>query len=355
MKFFSRAMAVVWLVAASTCAVALAEEPAASESTLRSNPSIQAAAPKSDAANASRPQPPASAEQIARWLEDLDDSQYLVREAATQHLADAGTAALDPLLSVANGERPEPADRATWILQRNSRSRDSELAFSALERLSQLKNAPSIATKADAELAERALAVCQQRLSSLGADVSVTIGQESVQRIVPMIWVRLGERWRGTTEDLRQLTKLKQQRFFRLNGAGVTDDVVRIFAEKEKLTALHLVKTKATPASVNDVKQKHPDAKVLMFNTAMLGVSGDTHASGVLVNEVPQGSGAATAGIQPGDIITELDGRKIPDFDRLTAQIAQHKPGDKVEVAILRNVDTKKVTVVLSTRPDNEQ
>lgn len=354
MKFFSRARTVAWWAAASVCAIALAEEPSASKSSPRSNPAIQAAAPKSAAADAARPQQPANAEQIARWLKELDDSQYLVREAATQHLADAGAAALDSLLSVANGERPEPADRATWILQRYSRSRDSELAFAALERLAQLKNAPSIAAKADAELAERALAVCQQRLTSLGADVTVTIGQESVQSVVPMVFVRLGERWRGTAEDLRQLTKLKQQRFFRLEGARINDDVVKMFAEKEKLALLHLFNTSATPASIDVVKQKHPDAKLFVRNAAMLGVGGDTHASGVLVHEVPQGSGAATAGILPGDIITALDGQKIPDFDRLTAHIAQHQPGDKVEVAILRNEEAKKVTVVLGKRPDNE-
>ncbi len=279
----------------------------------------------------------------------------MVREAATQHLADAGAVALDPLLSVANGEHPEPADRASWILQRYSRSRDSELAFAALERLAQLKNAPSIAAKADAELAERALAVCQQRLTALGADVTVTIGQESVQSVVPMVFVRLGERWRGTPEDLRPLTKLKLQRFFRLEGSRINDDVVKMFAEKEKLAVLHLFNTSATPASIDVVKQKHPDAKLFVRNAAMLGVGGDTHASGVLVHEVPQGSGAATAGILPGDIITALDGQKIPDFDRLTAHIAQHQPGDKVEVAILRNEEVKKVTVVLGKRPENEQ
>lgn len=354
MVFFKRALAIVWLTVAGKYVVALADEPAARESTPHSNPSDQAAVPKSAAVDASRLQPPANAEQIARWLKDLDDSQYLVREAATQHLADAGAAAFDPLLSVANGERPEPADRATWILQRYSRSRDSELAFAALEHLAQLKNAPSIATKADADLAERALAVCQKRLTALGADVTVTIGQESVQSVVPMVLVRLGERWRGTPEDLRQLTKLKQQRFFRLDGAGVNDDVVKMFADKEKLSLLHLFNTSATPASVDAVKLKHPDAKLFVRNAAMLGVGGDTHASGVLVHEVPQGSGAANAGILQGDIITALDGQKIPDFDRLTARIAQHQPGDKVEVAILRNEQAKTVTVVLGKRPDNE-
>lgn len=308
-----------------------------------------------ESANSSLPsQAPVSAAQIARWLKDLDDAQYLVREAATQHLTDAGAAALDPLLAAANGERPEPADRAMWILQRFSRSRDNELASAALERLTQLKNAPAVAAKAESELAERSLAACEKRLTALGADVVLTIGQESVQTVVPLISVRLGQRWRGTPEDLRQLIKLKQQRYFRLEGGGVDDNVVKMFIDKERLALLHLINTKATLASVDAVKQKHPDAKLFLRNTAMLGVGGDTNAAGVLVHEVPQGSGAAAAGILTGDIITSLDGQKIPDFDRLTAHIAQRQPGDKVEVELLRGEQTKKVTVVLGKRPENE-
>jgi C-terminal processing protease CtpA/Prc len=299
-------------------------------------------------------QAPASAEQIAHWLNDLDDAQYLVREAATQHLADAGAAALEPLLDAANGERPEPADRAMWILQRFSRSRDNDLALAALEKLTQLKNAPAVTAKAESQLAERSLAACEKRLTALGADVVLTIGQESVQTVVPMISVRLGQRWRGTADDLRQLIQLRQQRYFRLEGPGVDDDVVKMFVDKEKLALLHLFNTKATLAGVDAVKQKHPDAKLFLRNTAMLGVGGDTNAAGVLVHEVPQGSGAAAAGILTGDIITSLDGQKIVDFDRLTAHIAQHQPGDKVEVELLRGEQTKKVTVVLGKRPENE-
>ncbi len=302
---------------------------------------------------ASEPKP-ASADEIAAWIRDLDDVRYLVREEAAQHLTDAGAAALDPLLAVANGDRPEPADRAIWILRRFSRSRDTELALAALGRLVQLQNRPIIVAKAESELEERSLAACEQRLGPLGADIDVQLGQIAPQGVVPVLTVRLGERWHGTSEDLRQLSQLRQQRYFSLEGAAIGDDVVRMFAEKENLAVLHLIDTKVTPAAVDAIKEKHPDATVFVRNQVMLGVSGENHADGVLVLTVRQGTGADTAGIKPGDIIATLDGHKLPDFDRLTVYVAQYQPGDKIDVEILRGDQRMKLKVVLGIRPAGE-
>jgi len=84
----------------------------------------------------------ANAADIARWIGALDDNRYLAREEATQHLIAAGSAALDPLLAVANSDQPEPADRAIWILRRLGNSRDNDLGVAALEHLAQLKAGP---------------------------------------------------------------------------------------------------------------------------------------------------------------------------------------------------------------------
>lgn len=347
------------LFSALLCAVTVfAQEPSSADKLPSNLPPADLKVSRSAAPNISNsaksPTPP-SAEQIAGWLKDLNDPQYLVREAATQHLNDAGAVALDPLLVAANSNQPEPAERATWILRRFSRSRDSEFAFAALERLAQLKNDPTLATKAQSEIAERSLTICQQRLTALGADFVVAVVQDGMQGVAPMITVRLGERWHGKTEDLLQLAKLKQQRHFRLDGPAVNDDVVKLFADKEKLSLLQLFNTRVTVAAIDAVKAKHADAILFVRNTAMLGVGGEPNAAGVLVKNVPPGTGAATAGILVGDIITALDGQKIPDFDRLTAHIAQHQPGDKIEVELIRNDKTMKVAVVLGKWSDNEQ
>lgn len=290
-------------------------------------------------------------EEIAVWVTQLDDARYQAREEATQRLLSAGIAAVDPLLVVANGDKPEPADRAIWILRRQGRSRDNQLALAALERLVQLRDRPAIVDKAQTDLTDRSVVACEERLGPLGAEMSSLI--DGLQGVA-LLTVRLGEKWRGTADDLRHVTKLKEVRNFRLEGAPVTDEVVNLFADKEKLSYLQLFDTRVTPGAVDALKIKHPDAIVYVRNLARLGVAAETHPNGVVVTTVVQGSGASVAGIAVGDIITTIDGRAIPDFDRLTVRIAQHKPGDKVEIEIIRGGQQVKVTPVLGTRPEME-
>ena len=78
----------------------------------------------------------------------LDSNRYLVREQATQQLLAAGAAAFDPLLAAANGDRPEAADRAVWVLRKLGDSDDRQLALAALDRLVQVKDRPAVVAEA---------------------------------------------------------------------------------------------------------------------------------------------------------------------------------------------------------------
>lgn len=296
---------------------------------------------------------PPTAEQIAAWIKSLDDTRYVAREEASQNLMEAGEAALDPLLAVANSDQPEPADRAIWLLRRLGKSRDSLLAVGALERLVKLQNWPAIVAKAEAELTDRSVSALEQRLTPLGAEVSLQLEPYQAATI-SMLVVKTNTNWHGTKDDLRRITQLRQIRNFRLQGQWIDDDVVRSFADKQNLAYLQLFDTKVTPDAVDAVKAKHPDSIVYVKNQALLGVSAENHAAGVLVMAVPPNTAAAKVGIVPGDVITALDGKPLPDFDRLTARIGQHQPNDKIEVEILRNNERIKVTPTLGDRSDAE-
>ena len=57
---------------------------------------------------------------------------------------------------------------------------------------------------------------------------------------------------------------------------------------------------------------------------------------GVCFTEVAEGSPAAKAGAQKGDVLIELDGRVIRDSDALMKEMQYHRSGDTIEMKILR-------------------
>lgn len=74
---------------------------------------------------------------------------------------------------------------------------------------------------------------------------------------------------------------------------------------------------------------------------------------GVYISEVPDGGGALAAGLKKGDIITEVNGKKIKTMTELQETIAQYRPGDKVSVKILRDKKNKTVDVTLKNSKGN--
>lgn len=60
-------------------------------------------------------------------------------------------------------------------------------------------------------------------------------------------------------------------------------------------------------------------------------------SEGVYVDQVEQGSGAAKAGIESGDVITRIDNVNIKKFSDLTGYIGSKRPDDVVEVQVIRN------------------
>jgi hypothetical protein len=292
-----------------------------------------------------------SPEQIEEWIAQLDDNRYLAREKATQQLIDAGDVALDPLLAVANSDRLEPADRAVWILRQLAKSADNGRAIAALERLVQIKGRPALVEKAELELAERSVKACQERLAPLGAEITMEARQFDLMSIVPLLTVRLGEKWRGTAEDLRCLAQLRRQLYYRFEGHAIDDTVARFFEEKEKLAFAQFWNTKVTPAAIDGIKARHPEAMVYVRGRALLGVQArqEPHPAGVMVSRVEPGTAANAAGIVAGDVIASIDGHSLPDFDRLTAHIAQHQPGKTVPVEIIRGNERKTLAVTLGS------
>ena len=70
--------------------------------------------------------------------------------------------------------------------------------------------------------------------------------------------------------------------------------------------------------------------------------------SGIYVNEVTSDGAAEEGGIESGDVIISVDGKKVEKFGELQEIIVSHRPGDKVKVVYLRN--KKQYTTTLTLR-----
>ena len=79
---------------------------------------------------------------------------------------------------------------------------------------------------------------------------------------------------------------------------------------------------------------------------------GLSDGEGALVSAVIDGSPAAAAGIQAGDIILAVDGRRIVRTAMLRRLIQAHAPGDGVSLLVLRDGSERSLDVTLGQATD---
>lgn len=68
---------------------------------------------------------------------------------------------------------------------------------------------------------------------------------------------------------------------------------------------------------------------------------------GIYIADVQSNSAADKAGIRPGDVITEFDGKEIESYKDFLSKLYAKKPGDKVTLTINRSGSTTTVNVTL--------
>jgi serine protease Do len=68
---------------------------------------------------------------------------------------------------------------------------------------------------------------------------------------------------------------------------------------------------------------------------------------GALVAQVPAGGAAAKAGIEPGDIIVQYNGRPVNNSDELVKMVVATKPGTTVPIKVMRNKQEKTLNVTV--------
>ena len=82
-----------------------------------------------------------------------------------------------------------------------------------------------------------------------------------------------------------------------------------------------------------------------------MSLQATTDGSGATVGSVTEGSPAAKAGLQAGDVVTALDDETIDTADDLSAAVTAKNPGDEVTVTYTRDGTSHTAKVTLGTRP----
>ena len=121
----------------------------------------------------------------------------------------------------------------------------------------------------------------------------------------------------------------------------------------------------AVPSSI--VKKVVMDLKEFgVVQRAMLGISyseindefierfgdkyGITEKGGIYVATVDPDGAAKAAGIEEGDVVTEIDGVKIDNSATLSELMAKHRPNEKVKISVKRGDKMKQFDVVLRNK-----
>jgi len=90
------------------------------------------------------------------------------------------------------------------------------------------------------------------------------------------------------------------------------------------------------------------------LNEELAKTFGVSETNGALVTDTIEGSPAAEAGIQRGDVIVEIDGKEVEDSTRLRNMVAATEPGTTINVKIMRDGKPMTIPVTIGTLESEE-
>jgi len=101
--------------------------------------------------------------------------------------------------------------------------------------------------------------------------------------------------------------------------------------------------------------------QAFVIGVVLLGVVGipggsitDPRADGWTVDGVVEDSAADAAGLQDGDRIVEVGGRRASEFEQLSAALSSYDVGDDVTFTVVRDGDEQTIDARLRARPESE-
>ena len=74
-------------------------------------------------------------------------------------------------------------------------------------------------------------------------------------------------------------------------------------------------------------------------------------SGGAQIQAVTANSPAQSSGLQPGDVVTAINGRSVASTEQFIETVDNFPPGQKITMTVTRNGQTKTVPLTLGTRP----
>ncbi len=291
---------------------------------------------------------------IVKLVDRLEHPDFAQREAASRQLQESGSESIGALVDAALNRPPEAATRSLQVLERLLLSDDKHVYIPADDGLSQLLDSErgAVVVAASQILArhmllreERAVATIRELGGTVQYDTAdptvdprqrIFLGPEShlgTPEIVPRTII-LGTKWTGGLTGLRFLRWL-----------GHRDDLV-----------LYVVRgSGVTLAEAQSLAATLPNLSVLERGPYLGLMGGRTiDPNGCIVEGVQNDGPAAQAKLQAGDVILELEGNEVDQFQDLIDQLKNYDIGATITLKISRSARTLSVEVVLGewTMPD---
>ena len=110
---------------------------------------------------------------------------------------------------------------------------------------------------------------------------------------------------------------------------------------------------------INSVRELIPQLRTGKVSRGVIGVSvsavppdaleefGLKERKGAVVREVTRGGAAAKAGVEPGDVIIEFNGRSVKNRDELVNTVVATRPGSTVPVKVMRDRQEKTINLTV--------
>jgi serine protease Do len=96
-------------------------------------------------------------------------------------------------------------------------------------------------------------------------------------------------------------------------------------------------------------------ATIQDLSEEMAGSWGLSGRKGAVVAGLVAGGPAAKAGLQPGDVVTSVNGKDVAGASEMTRAVAKVQAGDTLRIDLYRNGKPKTVSIVAGLRPSEEQ